>query len=72
LKPARGNLGDSYLEKTHHKKGWWSSSKVGPEFKSQYLKKVEQKELTEWLKCYSTCPVPRPGVQPWYQQKIKK
>jgi hypothetical protein len=29
----------TYLEKTHHKKGWWVAQGVGPEFKLQYCKK---------------------------------
>jgi hypothetical protein len=37
LKPAQANR--PFLKKTHHKKGWWSGSRVGPEFKPQYWKK---------------------------------
>jgi hypothetical protein len=35
-----------YLEKPFTKKGWWSSLRLGPEFKPQYYQKKKKRERT--------------------------
>jgi hypothetical protein len=79
LKPARGNSST----RPFRKKGWWSGSRCGPEFKPQYLKKKKKKkkkklptEDGDIVVDYYTQPGKRADCQPmtprWSRQSLGK